>query len=329
MLIMVGFGVVGGFLAQQLFPTEPLVLPNLVGGSLPALPPINESSGEANQVLVELNHRSVVLIGPVSAHSVGAVATAFVFTNDGLIAAPLEESPKDPWVAFDFQGTAVPLQVVGRDDLFGLTYFRLSSGVFPPLDLGQQDPAVGQTLLLVSASELTHESAVRPFLVQQYALPPEGSPAGIQRVAAGPVFGGERLRGSPLFDVEGRVAGISLRPDQGFILPVSALQQSIERVTQNQRERHPWREVGLDVQYSWQATEAGKPTYFVIVITRVGPQSPAGKAGFKAGDVITAFGEHTLDWRTSTLATWRDQAAAKVTVWRAGSKLELPLTFPS
>lgn len=321
-IVVLAIGMAGGALMQQLFPpAQPLV-----SGSDRLLTTVQEvtiSPNTAATDLVNTAQRSVLLLSSTSNKTIEA--TGVVVTNDGVVVTPHTISGSTPF-AYDERGVAIPLQLIGRDELFGLTYYRISTGVFPALDLRRDDPAVAHELLLLSRSKTSFQPHSNSWKITEHVLPTGDQASGIQRMMKGTTVNDEMLVGSPLLDDESRMSGIVLDPAAGEALPIQQIQDSLSRVVGEKREFNPFKQVGFSVRYVFVNPTATEPLTFGAQITAVTPGLPAGKASLEAGDVIIEVDGQSLLWATSPATTFSKALPFSVTVLRDGQKQTISLS---
>lgn len=325
-IIIVLLGVMGGVIAEQFFNTAPTLVGTDNDRLSTTVQQVVISPNRAAADIVEKVQASVLLlVGPPagSLHPTN-VATAWMVTNDGLLVTAAD-LPDGQWQAFDYQGVVVPVDFVGRDALFGLSYFRVTTGLFPSSDLRQQDPVPASRLLALDRSPTTFAIRAHDYLVQEYTLPTNTSPAGIQRLISGTPLLSDKAQGSPLFDEEGRVAAIVLKPAEGVALPVSQLQQSLQRVTQGQRELNPWQDLGLEVDFGLRRLQPAGPQQFMAEVMTVQSNSRAAEAGLRVRDLIVAIEQEPLSWTTSVVTKLSSASTPTFTIRRQDQELTVSI----
>jgi len=105
--------------------------------------------------------------------------------------------------------------------------------------------------------------------------------------------------GGPLFDAAGNVIGINTairRAAQGigFAVPVNMAKTFIHEILTHGHFRRGWLGVGIQSLNEHLARAMGIKKDHGLVITQVFKDSPALKAGFKRGDLITSYNGHAL-----------------------------------
>lgn len=322
-VLILGLGILGGVLAQQFLAPPPPLLPeeNVLR---PTIQQITVSPNKAQQQLVSEADRAVVLVSTQELKQF--VVSGLVMTNDGLVVTTGELN-KAALFAYDSRGVPAPLQVIGQDLLFGLSYVRLESGVLPPLDVAERDPAVGERLLVMSRSQNSFGSKAYPYDVYEYVVPAENDLQGIQRLVRGTTLPDSTLNGSAVINEEGKTVGIMVDALKGLVLPISHIQASLQRVTHEQRELDPWQEAGLKVEFDWQALESNTPVQFVARVTQIQALSPAAKAGVQTGDLIVMINNESLSPEKLVSLVLADSATPQLGVRRGAETLQIPLAI--
>ncbi len=325
-IIMLLLGVAGGIIANQLWRTP---LPPLTNESDRYVPTVQEVTISPSKNLADIlshNNRSVFLLSR-SAETT-PTATGFVITNDGVLVS-ITDLTGTTLTAFDYEGRTLPLTRIGRDEIYGLTYYKLpSNNVAVPLDLRPSDPPVGYELLAISRNQNSYQPRTALFLVGEYAIPSD-APQALQRIMRGSSPVADHTPGSPLIDDEGRVAAILQTPTTAY--PISHLQASLARTTNNQREQNPFATVGASVAYGFTPPSAQVATTFQAVVTAVAPASPAQAAGLKRGDNITTINGTPVSWEQPVATQLSANLPLTLIVQRNGEATTItisPLTTP-
>jgi len=140
--------------------------------------------------------------------------------------------------------------------------------------------------------------------------------------------------GGPLADTDGRVVGVNVAiagqgTNIGFSIPSDLAQSVAQSLIQHEKVHHPF----LGVRYldAIAATEAGRGFNGPgVLVTDVQDGSPAGGAGFKADDIITAVDGQPIDnGQTLGGLVQRHHVGDKVpfTVKRGSQTLTLSVTL--
>ena len=254
------------------------------------------------------------------------MTTGTIITNDGLLVTA-GKIPSSALIALDYQGNELPLELVGQDELYGLTYFRISDAVFSPLDLRSSDIPVAYKAMAVSRNDVTLLPIMQFYWINNFILPPQLMPAGVQRVVKGTVFNDGSMQGSPVVDEDGRLVALIINPQAGLALPTDHLRESMKRVVNNKREDNPFEKLGLNVHYNFIATPKKKPVHrFVAEIVSVTANTPADESGIMKGDIITGINEDVLTWNVNVINMLSGDLPININLQRGGDDVSLRLT---
>ncbi|MBI4022251.1 MAG: serine protease [Candidatus Andersenbacteria bacterium] len=306
---VLALGWLGGVLAVQWWPARTPLPTAQNDRQFTTVQEVTITPNTAAAERVQNAQRSVVLLARRQASRLVPEATGLVVTNDGLIVTVIDDA--DSLLAYDHQGRELPLRLIGRDALFGVTYFRLSENVLLPFDLRTQPVPLAYELMGISRSESTFLPRTFFYPVLEVALPPELSPGGVQRVLRGPAINDDHIAGSPLLDDDGKLAGMMLNPAAGLALPIDHLAASMERVSAGQREVDPFTNFGLHLRYEFAPVTAGGERRFVAAVTGVTANSPAAAGQVAEGDLITSVNGQEIRWEEVVL---KQLAAVPITL---------------
>lgn len=317
----------------------------MIGSSFisPPLPPLSEgqdrlvttvqevtiSPSTATASLVERYDRSVLALTTETASGEQLVqGIAVVLTNDGLLVSPLDLSG-DAIVVFDGAGRKTPVSKVGRDAIYGLSYYRLSNAVVPPFEMASGDPAIGSTLLGISRSQISLTPQAVSWQVSEYTLPGGSAPAGWQRLLHVTSPTADVASGTPLLDDEGRLSAMLLSGANGAALSVSDIRASLDRVTTNQRELNPLAVWGFSLDYQFRFSSDRTRRDFVAAIAAVTPESPAATAGLKVGDVIQRIDETPVTWNTNVVEQLKELQTHTISILRGEQTISVTINPPT
>lgn len=144
--------------------------------------------------------------------------------------------------------------------------------------------------------------------------------------------------GGPLFDMQGKVIGINsaiFSPSGGnigigFAVPSAIAKPVIEQLKQFGRTHRGWLGVKIQEVTDEVAESMGLPNTNGALVLESSPDSPAGKAGIKAGDVITQYnGKDITEMRflPRMVAETKIGSSVPVTVWRSGKAQAYTITI--
>ena len=143
--------------------------------------------------------------------------------------------------------------------------------------------------------------------------------------------------GGPLFDQSGHVIGIDTAiysPSGGsvgigFAIPSNVAERVIAQLREHGHVARGWLGVQMQAVTPALAKAIGLDKVEGVLVDIVTPNSPAGRAGVKQGDVIMSFnGAHIASLRDLSFAV-ADTPAGKtvgMTVWRDGHRQDLTVT---
>jgi len=320
-LVMIMLGVLGGVLANQIWPPPVVPLSSDQDQIITTVQEVTISPNKSRVDRVEAAERSIVGIGIKDAAPMSILAMGVVITNDGLVISSAK-LPKADLVAIDFDGRQLPLRTAGRDKLFGLSYFRLQEGLLSPLDLNSQNVSVGQSLLWLGRSKLTFLPIVEDYQVREWILPPELGASGWQRMMRGTRINEASLNGSALVDEEGRLAGIITNSPAGLSLSGEHLLESVRRIANGQREVDPFADFGIKVHFALD-TENFPGRRFVVEVVSVVPESRANGMDLRVKDKIIGFNGEELSWQRNFVSMMTEKEVQQLKVLRGAREIDL------
>ncbi len=143
--------------------------------------------------------------------------------------------------------------------------------------------------------------------------------------------------GGPLVDLEGRVVGLNSRGQGrgiGFTIPVDTVLQVMAELENGGVERG-WLGTSIQAVSRELASYLGMPDATGVIVNGVSEGSPAARAGLRAGDVMTGFGEQDVDAeKDEDLGKFQRQVAAtapgtevRLQILRDGRSREVKVTI--
>jgi serine protease Do len=221
-------------------------------------------------------------------------------------------------------------KVLGSDSVTDVAVLRIDAKDLPTVRLGNPDRLeVGDPVLAIGAPygleqtatqgmvsakgrSLPGDSAVVPFIQTDAAVNPGNS-------------------GGPLFDGQGQVVGINSQiysrsggfQGLSFAIPIDVALKIKDQIVATGRVNHG--RLGVQVQDMNQALAEsfGLKTADGALVASVAPGSAAAAAGLKAGDVILAVGDRTIErsgMLSSTIGLSTPGQTVKLKVWRDGAE---------
>ncbi|WP_199506910.1 MULTISPECIES: Do family serine endopeptidase [unclassified Psychrobacter] len=230
-----------------------------------------------------------------------AYGTGFFVTSDGYMLTNhhvIEGADKITVTLND--RTELDAKLIGSDERSDVAVLKIDGRLFPALPIGDSNQLkVGEPVLaigspfgfdysassgIVSAKSrsFSRETSV-PFIQTDVALNPGNS-------------------GGPLFNQSGEVIGINSRIFSGtggymglsFSIPIDAAMDIYEQLKDNGKVARAYMGVypqDIDRNLA-EAYKLERPQG--ALLTRVSPDSPAQKAGLKAGDIILSYNDQTI-----------------------------------
>jgi len=139
--------------------------------------------------------------------------------------------------------------------------------------------------------------------------------------------------GGPLIDVDGRLVGINtailsesgLSAGVGFAIPADMAMRVVQDIATTGSVERGWLGIAGRSLTPQLATRFGLRAPYGVLITSVGENSPAARAGLRAGDVVTSANGHLL--RSSyelldAVSQAGPAAEVKLQVWRGSERLD-------
>lgn len=262
-----------------------------------------------------------------------AYGSAFFITKDGYLLTNHHVIADASKVTITLNDRReIDAEVVGSDARTDVAVLKVKGGDFPSLRIGDADRLkVGEPVLaigspfgfdysasagIVSAKSRTmsRETGV-PFIQTDVALNPGNS-------------------GGPLFNQQGEVVGVNSRIFSGtggymglsFSIPIDVAMDVANQIRQNGKVSRAYLGVMLqDIDRNLaEAYNLSRPEG--ALVTQVSEDTPASKAGLKAGDIILSY-NGTMINRTTDLITLINRTRPNQTVNMTVQRNDKPLTI--
>ncbi|MEK7599063.1 MAG: trypsin-like peptidase domain-containing protein [Patescibacteria group bacterium] len=276
--------------------------------------------------------------------------TGFFVSSDGFLITNkhVVEDPEADYTVLMNDGRKLKAKVLARDSVQDVAILKIEGSNFSFIKLGDSDKIkIGQTVIAIGnvLGEFQNTVSVgvisglrRSIIASGAASGPELLPEVIQTDAA--INRGNS--GGPLLDLAGRAIGINTAvaagaENVGFTLPINSIKKAIADVKEFGKISHAF--LGVRYQIITPEVKAEKKLatdYGALLIAGdsgeavVFKDSPAEKAGLKAGDIILEFDGKRIN-QDNTLAKILSQKSAgqkvKLKVFKDGreSIIELEL----
>ncbi len=192
-------------------------------------------------------------------------------------------------------------EVLGRDPTVDIAVVRIALTGLPIAPLGNSDQLeVGQTAIAIG-NPVGLDRTVTTGIISAINRSPRGFELGglIQTDAA--INPGNS--GGPLLDSQGRVVGINSAVLQGttglgFAIPINLAQDIANQVLTTGRITRAYLGITPADLSPEIAARFRLPVREGVIIRQVGPNTPASRAGFRAGDIIVSI--NSAPTRTSS-----------------------------
>jgi Do/DeqQ family serine protease len=268
--------------------------------------------------------------GQERAYTSQALGSGFVWSSDGIIVTNnhVVEGASRITVIFN-DGTQAVAKLIGVDPDSDLAVLRVDAKGLTAAPIGiSSDLMIGETVVAVG-NPFGLSGSVTTGVVSALGRSVPSQEQGrtytdfIQTDAS--INPGNS--GGPLLNIEGKVIGINVAiyaqaQGIGFAIPVDRAKKVIEDLLHYGEVRSAWIGAVTATLTPEEAKRLGQKTQRGALVTRIFSGSPAETAGIKAGDVITAVGEHSVDSReafSTYTATVASGSAIALTVDRSGS----------
>lgn len=323
--LVIVLGGIGGIIASQLF--TPALPPLTQDGEKQFVTTVQEvtvSPNTQSAALVERLQRSVVQLVQIQGGELQPYGTGAVVTNDGLVISTVEQ-PAVQLHALDSSGRVLPINTVGTDEVYGLTYYKLSEGAVPPFELASQNAPVSSQLLALSLSQTSVSTRAQFWQLIEYITPETARPEGIMRLGIFDRPLPSSYESAILIDESGKLTGLVLDPGNSRALAVDAVRSSITRIAANKREVNPYEAWGVSLQYSFRFDSEKQERVFTATISDIDPGSPAAIAGLRRGDRIMTIASNDVTWNTDVTSLLETTNALPLTVQRGVATEEVIL----
>ncbi len=234
----------------------------------------------------------------------------------------------------------LPAKVVGRDKLTDLAVIKVNTSGLPSVPWGDSTKLHPGQTVLAFGNPLGFRFTVTRGIVSALNRP---NPFSEDRRAPGEFIQTDAAinqgnSGGPLVNARGEVVGINtflVSPSgafagMGFAIPTQIVRPTVEGLIRNGKVEHGYMGIGISDVTPDEARFFHVDNASGAVVTQVEPDSPAGKAGLKVGDVITELnGELINDAGQLQVEVGQKQPGTtiKLKVNRDGKSESIPVTL--
>jgi serine protease Do len=265
------------------------------------------------------------------------IASGFVITSNGLIVTNkhVVSDTEAEYKVITNDDQTYDVQKIYRDPANDIAILKISASGLKPVELGDStNLKVGQFVIAIGTALGEFRHTVTTGVISGLGRgitagsPLEGYVEELDNVIQTDAAINPGNSGGPLLNSAGQVIGINVAvaaegENIGFALPISIVKESIDNFNQTGQFSRPY----LGIRYQMISREAAlmnevpEGAYVVEVIT----DSPAEKAGIKAGDIITYLDGQKLADVEGGLATVVGEKKVgdtlNITLWRDGEEI--------
>ncbi|KJF73379.1 DegQ family serine endoprotease [Agrobacterium arsenijevicii] len=266
-----------------------------------------------------------------------ALGSGFIISPDGYIVTNnhVIDNATSIKVTLD-DGTELPATLVGADAKSDLAVVKITSPKpLPVISWGDSDRLKTGDQILAIGNPFGIGTTVTAGIVSARGRDLHSGPYDDFIQIDAPINHGNS--GGPLVDVEGQVVGINTAiysPNGGsvgvgFAIPSDQAQKVVVRLMKDGSIRHGF--IGVQIQPVTPdvANAIGLATAEGALVAKVETDTPAGRAGIKTGDVITALDGQAIKSPRDLSRMVADLSPGQkehVTVWRQGENRDLLVT---
>ena len=193
-------------------------------------------------------------------------------------------------------------KVVGTDERSDIAVLKIDARDLPTVQLGEsRDLKVGEWVLAIG-SPFGFDYSVTSGIISAIgrSLPNENYVPFIQTDAA--INPGNS--GGPLFDMDGKVIGVNSQiysrtggfMGLSFAVPIDVVKNVYTQLRKSGHVSRGWLGVLIQDVTRELAESFGMKQPHGALVAKVLPDSPADKAGFKVGDIITSYNGHDVTY---------------------------------
>ncbi|MBV9339380.1 MAG: Do family serine endopeptidase [Acidobacteria bacterium] len=234
----------------------------------------------------------------------------------------------------------LPAKLIGADRLTDLAVIKVNASDLPSVPWGDSTRLHPGQTVLAFGNPLGFRFTVTRGIVSALNRP---NPFSSDRRAPGEFIQTDAAinqgnSGGPLVDARGEVVGINtflISPSgafagMGFAIPTQIVRPTIDSLIHNGKVEHGYMGIGISDVTPDEAKFFHVTNATGAVVTEVEPDSPAGKAGLKVGDVITELDGAAVDNAGQLqveVGQKRPGTTIRLNVFRDGKSVTLPVTL--
>ena len=261
----------------------------------------------------------------------------YVVTNNHVISAGMKGATVDEITVTLTNGKEYKAKLIGHDDTADLAVLKIDGGPFPFVKFGNSKSArVGDWVIAIGNPFGIGSSVTQGIISALHRTTGLGS--AFDRFIQTDASINRGNSGGPMFDMQGNVIGINsqiLSPSGGnvgigFAIPAEEAKPVVDALMKGETIKRGYMGVTIQPMTDDIASSLGIDKNSGELIAGVQPGGPAAKAGFKAGDVVTAVNGQpvTADQSLSYLvANLKPDQRVPFEVLRDGQRMTLTATL--
>jgi S1-C subfamily serine protease len=290
----------------------------------PIFPPVDPGrQGDTSRVPQPMEHRR----GHVSLGSGVLVSRdGLLLTNRHVIigAAPIHAELAD--------GRVLDVDLLGVDAETDLAVMRARAADLPTITVGDSDALRTGDVVLAIGNPFGLDQTVSLGIVSATGRDDLGL-TGIEHFIQTDAAINPGNSGGPLIDADGRLVGINtailsesgLSEGVGFAIPANMAMRVVQDIATSGSVERGWLGIAGRSLTSQLATRFALRAPYGVLVTRVGVDSPAARAGLRAGDVVSSANGQQLRSSYELLDAVSEagpDAEVRLQVWRGGQRLD-------
>lgn len=298
---------------------------------------------KASPAVVSVVAKSIDLdpfTGPVDDQR--GVGTGFITSDNGVILTNnhVVNDEANQYQIITKDNRTFPVETINRDALNDIAILTVKASSLPTLELGDSSKIkVGQKVVAIGNALGRFSNTVTTGVVSGIGRGVTASdPVGLKSETLEGVIQTDAAlnpgnSGGPLLDLSGRVIGINFAITEGaqnigFVIPVNIAKPVVEGFIKEGRIIKAFLGVGYRVIDSGIARFRNLPEG--ALVQSVIKDSPADKAGIKAGDVVTLLGGNEINSTnplSKEIGKRKVGESIEITVYRDGKNITLKATL--
>ncbi len=230
-----------------------------------------------------------------------ALGSGFIISSDGYIVTNHHVIEKADKIEVTLRsGTVYKAEVIGKDKLSELALLKIEANGLPYVEWGNSDEIEVGDWVLAIGNPLGFDNTVTAGIISGLgrSVFPNTAYGQFLQTDAAINFGNS---GGPLFNLDSEVIGINTAivaggQNIGFAIPSNLARNVIDQLKKYGKVERGWFGVGIQDVSNELAESFGLPKGMKgVVLTSIGENSPAKKAGLQQGDVIVKFNGKKLE----------------------------------